>query len=233
MTARKSRAKASDPAARTPLEVEMQKDDTKRQAFARKFTGPNARHALVVDEALSRLMDRFDTPDKPGLVEYSHAIKERAQKASSGDTVATSELLMAQAVSLDHIFTEYARMALVNIVNHLDASERLMRLALKAQANSRANLEALSRLHQPREQTVRHVHVNDGGQAVITDQFHNHAGGHQNAETVEQPHAARAAGSGPALPSANEIGRALPVTGDQGSEAMPYARGQGKRRTKG
>ncbi|OYU35259.1 MAG: hypothetical protein CFE35_09710 [Novosphingobium sp. PASSN1] len=43
---------------------------------------------------------------------------------------------------------------------------RYMRLALKAQAACRSTLEALARLHQPREQTVKHVHVSEGGQAV-------------------------------------------------------------------
>ncbi len=52
-----------------------------------------------------------------------------------------------------------------------------MRLALKVKANSRATLETLAKLHQPREQTVRHVHVNEGGQAVVADNFHNYAGG--------------------------------------------------------
>lgn len=56
------------------------------------------------------------------------------------------------------------------------ATETYARIAMKAQAQSRATLETLAKLHQPREQTVRHVHVNDGGQAVIADQLHHHGG---------------------------------------------------------
>jgi hypothetical protein len=55
------------------------------------------------------------------------------------------------------------------------ATERYARLALKAQANCRATLEALARLQQPREQTVKHVHINQGGQAVVADHFHTGA----------------------------------------------------------
>lgn len=235
MAARKSKAKASDPAAPTPLEVKARKDETNRQALARKLTGPVNRHGMVTAEACSRFLSSLEPADKPGLVEFATDIKARTDRACSGDLSAASELLMAQAVTLDNIFTEYARIALVNISSHMDASERYMRLALKAQANSRATLEALAKLHQPREQTVRHVHVNEGGQAVIADQFHNHAGGQENAETAEQPHATGtgAAGSGPAMLGHDTHGNGVPIPGDQGAEQVPDARRQGQRRAKG
>lgn len=235
MTARKAKAKASDPAAATPLEVAARKDETNRQALARKFTGPVNRHGMVVDEVCSRYFASLEPADRPGLVEFATDIKARTDRAVSGDLSASSELLMAQAVTLDNIFTEYARIALVNISGHMDASERYMRLALKAQANSRATVEALAKLHQPREQTVRHVHVNEGGQAVIADQIHNHAGGHRNAETVEQPHTTGtgAAGSGPAMLGHDAQGNGVPIPGDQGPEQVPDARRQGKRRAQG
>lgn len=79
-------------------------------------------------------------------------------------------MLLSQVVSLDTIFTDMARRAALNNGQYPDATERYLRLAFKAQSNSWATLEALAKLHQPREQTVRHVHVdNRGGQAVIAD----------------------------------------------------------------
>jgi hypothetical protein len=234
MTAQKRKSKASDPAAPTPLVMEAKDGETNREVAARKLVGPFARHGLVTAEAAARVIERMDAADKPGAAEFGKAVLARAEKAKAGELEASSELLMAQAVSLDSIFTEYARIALVNIVGHMDASERYMRLALKAQANSRATLEALAKLHQPREQTVRHVHVNEGGQAVIADQFHNHARGHRNAETAEQPHAAgtSAAGSGTAMLGHDPQGFGLSVPGDQGTGQVPNARGQGQRRAK-
>lgn len=231
MATRKAKAKASDPAAPTPLNVGVRPDETNRQAIARKLTGPFTRHGFVTGEACTRLVESFDSADKPGLTEYAWAIKERADKAATGDMEASSALLMAQALSLDGIFTEYARIALVNVSKHMDASERYMRLALKAQANSRATLEALAKLHQPREQTVRHVHVNEGGQAVIADQFHHHAGGQRNAESADQPHAQSP--RGPAMLGQDTQGNGVPVPGDQGAEQVPDARRQGKRRAQG
>ena len=128
------------------------------------------------------------------------------------------------------MFTELARRAALNMSEYVNAAERYGRLALKAQSNCRATLETLAKLHQPREQTVRHVHVNEGGQAVIADQFHNNTGGHRNAETVDQPHAADAAGNSPAMLGHDAQGIGLPIPGDQGREAVPDARRQGKRR---
>ncbi|MBV1917310.1 MAG: hypothetical protein KUG65_04520 [Sphingomonadaceae bacterium] len=81
-------------------------------------------------------------------------------------------------------------------------------------------------LHQPREQTVRHVHVNEGGQAVVADQFHNHTGGKESGKSNEQPHASDggAAGESPALPSPNPQGNGVPIPGGQGRDAVQDAR---------
>ena len=100
---------------------------------------------------------------------------------------------------------------------------------MKAQAQSRATLEALTKLHQPREQTVRHVHVNEGGQAVIADQFHHHAGGQENGKIDDQSHATGAAGIGAALLGADPFGNGVPIPSREGPEAVPYARGHESR----
>lgn len=233
MAGRKAKTKASDAAPPTPLNIDVAANETDRQAVARKLTAPYTRHGLVTAEAYSRMTDGWAGLDKPGLAEYAWAIKARADKPATGDLQGASAYLMAQALTLDSIFTEYARVALANLGKHMDASERYMRLALKAQSNSRATLEALAKLHQPREQTVRHVHVNEGGQAVIADQFHHHAGGQQNAEAVKQPHAPGpvAAGTVSTLPCPDPHGQAVPIPGSEGQDAVPDARRQGQRST--
>jgi hypothetical protein len=38
-------------------------------------------------------------------------------------------------------------------------------------------LDTLAKLRQPREQTMRHVRVKEGGRAIVADEFHKHAGG--------------------------------------------------------
>ncbi|MFZ4380578.1 MAG: hypothetical protein ACOYO0_01265 [Sandarakinorhabdus sp.] len=85
-------------------------------------------------------------------------------------------------------------------------------------------MEALAKLHQPPEQTVRHVHVNEGGQAIVADQFHHHAGGLQNAESVKQSHATGAAGQSAALPGPDAGRDGVPIASGEGAEAVPDAR---------
>jgi len=167
------------------------------------------------------------------MSDYADVYRERGAKAAKGDLSFASRMLAAQAFTLDTIFAETARRMAANMGEHLPAVEIYARIALKAQANSRATLEALAKLHQPREQTVRHVHVNEGGQAVIADQVHHHAattGGSANAKNDEQPHApcnanpSGAAGQSPALPSPNPQGPAVPIPSDKAREAVPDAR---------
>lgn len=107
----------------------------------------------------------------PGAGDYADAVQERANSAADGDLAFASRMLAAQAVTLDTIFTEMARRMALNMGEYLGATETYGRIAMKAQAQSRATLEALAKLHQPREQTVRHVHVNEGGQAAAANQI--------------------------------------------------------------
>ncbi len=185
---------------------------------------PTLRHAHITQEFAASFMQY--NGGAPTLVDHMAVMGAALDRAESGDPGLASRTLAAQAVSLDAIFTELARRASVCTLNHPEAADRFMRLALKAQSNSRATLEALVKMHQPREQTVRHVHVNEGGQAVIADQFHHHAGGQENGFIAEQPHTTGtgAVGDGSALLGLDAQGDALPVPGDQGGEAMSHAR---------
>ena len=211
------------------LNVEQKRDETGAQAMARKLMQPAFRNAAAASGFTTKLLG--SKIEQPGLGDYADYVQLTGEKAAGGDLAMASHILAAQALTLDNMFTELARRAALNMGEYINAAESYGRLALKAQSNCRATLEALAKLHQPREQTVRHVHVNEGGQAVIADQFHNHTGGHRNAESADQPHAADAAGRSPAMLGHDAKGDGLPISGDQGREAMPNARRHGKRRT--
>ena len=117
-----------------------------------------------------------------------NAVADQVSACRDGNLSSMKELLASQAISLNSIFVELSRRSAINLGHHIEASERYMRLALKAQAQSRATIEAIDRLTNGREQTVRHVHVdNRGGQAVIAENVHT--GGLVNEEAGKQPHA--------------------------------------------
>lgn len=158
------------------------------------------------------------------------AVAGKLKAAKTGDLAECRAMLAGQALTLDAIFTEMARRSGRNMGEYLGAMETYMRLALKAQAQSRATIETLDRLVTGREQTVRHVHVNQGGQAVISDQFHHHIGGQENGKSSEQPQTTRAAGASPPLSSPDPIRSAVPVASGEGPEPLQDARRQGQRR---
>jgi hypothetical protein len=192
-------------------------------ATAAAILAPEFRHAVTASQIHKPQFGSME--GTPGYGDYADALAKVGEMATKGDLAFVSELLAAQALSLDNIFTEMARRMAINMGEYLGTTETYARIAMKAQAQSRATLEALAKLHQPREQTVRHVHVNEGGQAVIADQFHHHAGGTKNGKSDDQSHATGAASIGPALLGADPCGNGVPIASREGSEAVPNARG--------
>ena len=211
----------------TPVNLIQGTDETQRDAIARAMIRPSLRHGQLAAELGQIMVSQLPEEQWPGVAEYRKEACKIIVAAESGDIGIASQLLAAQAMTLDAIFTELARRSAINLGQHLDASERYMRLALKAQGNCRATLDALAKLHQPREQTVRHVHVNEGGQAIVADEFHSHSGGQGNGKVAEQPHAARAgaAGTGTALPGPDALRDGVSIAGREGESAMQDARG--------
>jgi hypothetical protein len=214
--------KKPKPAESTPVVVQAEKDETQAQTMARVMVGPYLRHGILANGIADKMVGKL--PGEPRFDDYGHMIKQKAELLAKGDLTSVSEMLAAQAHSLDAIFTEMGRRAALNMGDYVQTSERYMRLALKAQANSRATLEALVRLHQPHEQTVKHVHVNDGGQAVVADNFHQHTGGGENAKSIKQSDATGAAGESSALPGPDPQGNRVPVSGRKREAAMQDAR---------
>lgn len=233
MTARKSKAKAPAEGGSDAVQATMRTGETKGQAVARSVLSPDVRHGVVNAQILQSQMAKVKV--SPGVGDYADALGEIAANAAGGDLAFASRLLAAQAVTLDNIFAEMARRMALNMGEYMGATETYGRIAMKAQAGSRAAIETLAKLHQPREQTVRHVHVNEGGQAVIADQFHHHTGAGENGKSSEQPHATESgtAGTSPALPCPDPLGPAVPLASGEGQGPVPDARRQGKRRTCG
>ena len=216
------RAKAATSDKRNDaLKVPKKEDETEALAMARAIIEPDFRHAMTISQVLKAVLG--ESEHMPGLSDFADVAKDIASAAEKGDLAFASRMLATQAVTLDTIFVEMARRMAINMREYLGATETFGRIAMKAQAQSRATLEALAKLHQPREQTVRHVHVNEGGQAVIADQFHNHSGGTENGETGKQVH--EQGTCGPALLGTDPRGNGMPITCPERQASMSIARG--------
>jgi hypothetical protein len=70
-------------------------------------------------------------------------------RSTNGSLQHAEALLTGQAVALNAIFASMARRAAMNASEYLDATDRYMRLALKAQAQCRATVDSLASLKRP------------------------------------------------------------------------------------
>jgi hypothetical protein len=226
----KADANAVRPSAANTLEVEAKPGEHHLKTLARLSLNPGVRHAQL---AMAFASQAFGDKHQPSIMDSTEVLAEYLAAAEKGDKRLASRLLTAQAISLDGMFTDLARRSANNMGQYLDAADRYMRLALKAQTACRTTLEALAKIHQPREQTVKHVHVNDGGQAVVADHVHHHTGGSENGKSNEQSDATGTVGERAALPGPDPFGNGVPIPSGEGQAAMPHARRHEPRRAQG
>jgi len=100
------------------------------------------------------------------LTETIHVMQEKVAKVNAGDLSELETTLVAQSVSLDAMFNELARRAVINMGEHLHATESYMRLALKAQAQCARTIEVLANIKNPPIVYAKQMNVANGNQQV-------------------------------------------------------------------
>ena len=105
---------------------------------------------------------------QPGLsiTDMVNSLKDHGARINSNDLAAAEQTLMAQSVALNAIFAEMARRAAMNMGEYLDATERYMRLALKAQGQCRATVETLANIKNPPVVFAKQANISNGPQQV-------------------------------------------------------------------
>lgn len=98
-------------------------------------------------------------------------LKKRVDTTHGGDLKHAESTLTAQAATLDAIFNEMARRAALNMGEYLEATERYMRLALKAQGQCRATLETLAAIKNPPVIFAKQANIANGPQQVNNEGF--------------------------------------------------------------
>ena len=83
------------------------------------------------------------------LTDCAKVLKVTAQGLNDGDLSAAVTMLAAQAVALNAMFGELARVGQANMFKAPDYADRYLRLAFKAQGQSRATLETLAVIKNP------------------------------------------------------------------------------------
>jgi hypothetical protein len=114
------------------------------------------------------------------------ALGEQVQLARSGDLSRGEAMLVTQAHTLDAVFHTCARRAALNMGEHLPSAETYLRLALKAQSQSRATWETLAEIKNPRSIAfVQQANVTTGPQQINNGTVPEQ--GSRARETVNEP----------------------------------------------
>jgi hypothetical protein len=145
-----------------PIEVPI-KDTGERQEdlLARSLLEPAMQAAINIPSLV--LMKDLEL-DVGSVRDELHA---QCLAVAGGDLTRAESMLVAQAHTLDLLFNLMVRCSGRNIGKHLDATDRYMRLALKAQAQARATVETLAMLKNPTPTVfARQANVTSGPQQV-------------------------------------------------------------------
>ena len=119
---------------------------------------PTIQSAVAI-EAWSKFAGTVD------LAELVDDLRERVKKVQGGDMQPVEAMLMGQAMTLETIFTSLARRATSQ--EYLKQFQTYLGMALKAQAQCRATLEALAEIKNPRPVAfVKQANISGGHQQV-------------------------------------------------------------------
>jgi hypothetical protein len=100
------------------------------------------------------------------LTECLNALTDAAERVNRGDLSDVEAILTAQSVTLNIMFAELTRRATLNMGEYLDAADRYMRLALKAQGQCRATIETLAVMKNPAPVFAKQANIAHGPQQV-------------------------------------------------------------------
>ena len=165
----------------------------KTKTIAIKDQPDKTRDALIADMATGGILNSAGlvTEFSKGylgdvsLTDCAEALKAKAKAVHGGDLKNIETLLTTQALALDSIFSSMAMRAKLNMGEYMNAAEKYMRLALKAQGQCRATLETLAAIKNPQpyiqNNKAQYQQVNNGiapseGNNPTGTRTHAHAG---------------------------------------------------------
>ena len=136
----------------------------------------------TVDQATAGMLVRGTVANATTIIDYSRAhhlemsltdiaqaLAAHGDAVNGGDLAALERMLQGQAVALNAMFTELARRGALNMGEHPGAMDRYVRLALKAQSQSRATIETLAAIKNPPVVFARQANINNGGQQQVNN----------------------------------------------------------------
>lgn len=143
-----------------PLPVDMYAGESEAASRGRAVVNASVNSMLVMDAFSANLLG-----PEASLKEMSASLRKLMDECKAGKLDGIEEMLIGQAVALQGVFTSLARRATnQQYQRHLEA---FLNLSLKAQAQSRATIQALVELKYPRTTVIaKQANVANGHQQV-------------------------------------------------------------------
>ena len=154
-------SKRDFPRKAIPLEIDKNEAETCRN-HAQIITSPEVATYRVIQACESQAL--IDEIDVPSLIEV---LRNQSMAANNNDLSQAEGMLTNQAVSLQGLFVRMIEKAFQQ--NHPPHFEVLMKLALKAQSQSRATIETLSAIKNPPTVFAQQANIAHGHQQVNND----------------------------------------------------------------
>lgn len=126
----------------------------------------------------------FGEVDMAGLITD---LQTKAEIIQDGNMKPLESMLYLQAITLQTIFTNLARRSAMNAGEYIDATDKYMRLALKAQSQCRATLETLAEIKNPMPY-IKQANIANGPQQVNNGKSVQYAQAHAlagNSQTLQ------------------------------------------------
>jgi hypothetical protein len=142
------------------LEVTQEDGKSKERMLAEVALDPRAGCAAVVEWYSKGTFGQSD------IQELYSALCDRALAVKDNKLGSIDAMLTSQAAALNAIFVELARRSHANLGEYINAAERYMRLALKAQSQCRATLETIAAIKNPPVVYARQANIAGGHQQV-------------------------------------------------------------------
>ena len=169
--------KPGAPDAKPTMTINATKPNETRAETISKLTVDGVLPGTLVAHAFARGL----AGDELDLTAMHARMMGTAKDATAGDLEMLERMLCGQAQVLNTMFCELARRAAANMGQHLDATETYLRLALKAQAQSRATVETLAEIKNPRSVAfVKQANIAAGPQQVNNGARASHARAGEN-----------------------------------------------------
>lgn len=128
---------------------------------------------------------RFSQADmgEVSLTDLVRVLKEQSAAINGGDLRNAEAMLSSQAVALNTVFAEMARRAALSAGKYLEVTDTYMKLALRAQSQCRATLEALATIKNPPVVYAKQANIAHGHQQVNNSAAVVHAGENEKPPT--------------------------------------------------